>query len=88
MKEASNTESISHWPGFTIIATERVEMEDRVKSRRSSPGPGWRVWLWHHGKVWGNSVAVNVLGLLLVPVKDRDRVPTSPDHDTQTIASS
>ncbi|MXQ97697.1 hypothetical protein E5288_WYG007414 [Bos mutus] len=40
MKEASNTESISHWPGFTIIATERVEMEDRVKSRRSSPGPG------------------------------------------------
>ena len=28
MKEASNTESISHWPGFTIIATERVEMEE------------------------------------------------------------
>ena len=31
MKEASSTVSISHWPGFTIIATERVEMEERVK---------------------------------------------------------
>ena len=37
MKEASSTVSISHWPGFTIIATERVEMEERVKVEEGHP---------------------------------------------------